>query len=202
MARSLLAGTTLMGRTGRKQPLAHDTRRNEFERFPFAHTRLLIVAHGGRLRIPVGAVVLDPKRQGQQNIQLRPFLPAFPPPAGRRSVIVLTDAGFAGKAHLGVIQDRGWHDVVCLPRSWKLADGTHRRDLARHLPKSRDRRGASSRPDQRRRDDWVFGRRAEGKLLGDVTVLLSKKRRHRGPPQGKASVTHLDHASATMRLSA
>jgi hypothetical protein len=61
---------------------------------------------------------------------------------------------------------------------------------------------ASSTPDQRRRDYWVFVRRAEWKLLGDVTVLLSKKRRNSGPPQGKVIVTHLDHASATMMLSA
>jgi Transposase DDE domain len=198
----LMADTTLMGRTGKKQPLAHDTRLNEFERFTVAHTLLLIVAHWGRLRLPVGAVVLDPKRKGQQNLQRRPFLPAFQPPAGCRSVIVLADAGFASKANLRVIQDRGWHYVVCLPRSWKLADATHGRDRARHLPQSRYRRVASSTPDQRRRDDWVFVRGAELKLLGDVTVLLSKKRRNSGPQQGKVLVTHLDNASATMRLSA
>ena len=197
----LIADTTLIGRTGKKQPLAHYTRLNEFERFTFAHTLLLIVAHWGRLRIPVGAVVLDPKRKGQQNIQLRQFLHAFQPPAWCRSVIVLTDAGFASKANLRVIQDRGWHYVVCLPRSWKLADGTHLRDLARHLPKSRYRRVASSTPDQRRRDYWVFVRRAELKLLGDVTVLLSKKRRNSGPQQVKVIVTNLDNASATMMLS-
>jgi hypothetical protein len=42
----LIADTTLIGRTGKKQPLAHYTRLNEFERFTFAHTLLLIVAHG------------------------------------------------------------------------------------------------------------------------------------------------------------
>src|SRR5947209_7826719 len=193
---------TLIGRSGKKQPLAHDTRLNEGERFTFAHSVLLLVAHWGRLRIPVGAVVLDPKRRGQQNIQLRQFLRQFQPPAWCRRVIVLADAGFASKANLQVIQGRGWSYVVCLPRNWKLADGTHLRDLARYLPKSRYHRVASSTPDQQRRDYWVFVRRTELRLLGDVTVLLSKKRRNSGPQQVKVIVTNLDNATATTMLSA
>ena len=198
----LLVDTTLKERTGKKQPLAHYTRLNEFARFTFAHSVLLIVAHWGRLRIPVGAVVLDPRRKGQQNIQLRQFLRQFQPPAWCRRVVVLADAGFASKANLRVMQRRGWHYVVCLPRTWKLADGTHLRDLARHLPKSHYRRVASFTPDQRRRDYWVFVRRAALQHLGDVTVLLSKKRRNSGPRQVKLIVTNLDHASATTLLSA
>ena len=198
----LIADTTLIGRSGKKQPLAHYTRLNEWERFTFAHSVLLLVAHWGRLRIPVGAVVLDPKRRGQQNIQLRQFLRQFQPPAWCRRVIVLADAGFASKANLQVIQGRGWSYVVCLPRNWKLADGTHLRDLARYLPKSRYHRVASSTPDQQRRDYWVFVRRTELRLLGDVTVLLSKKRRNSGPQQVKVIVTNLDNATATTMLSA
>jgi hypothetical protein len=198
----LIADTTLVGRTGKKQPLAHYTRLNEHERFTFAHSMLLILAHWGRFRIPIGAVVLEPKRTGQQNIQLRQCLRAFQPPAWCRRVIVLADAGFASKANLRVIQCRGWQYVVCLPRTWKLTDGTHLRDLARHLPKSRYHRVASLTPDQRRRDYWVFVRRAALKHLGDVTVLLSKKRRNSGPQQLKLIVTNLDHASATIMLGA
>jgi Transposase DDE domain len=198
----LIADTTLMGRSGKKQPLAHYTRRNEWERFTFAHSVLLLVAHWGRLRIPVGAVVLDRKRRGQQNIQRRQFLRPFQPPAGCRRVIVLADAGFASKANRPVIQGRGWSYVVCLPRSWKWANGTHLRDLARHRPKSRYHRVASSTPDQQRRDDWVFVRRAELRLLGDVTLLLSKKRHNSGPPQVQVMVAHLDNATATTMLSA
>src|SRR4051812_10881571 len=40
--------------------------------------------------------------------------------------------------------------------------------------------------------------RAELRLLGDVTVLLSKKRRNSGPQQVKGIVTNLDNATATM----
>jgi hypothetical protein len=198
----LLADTTLRGKTGQKQPLAHHTRLNQHAPFTFGHSLLLLVAHWGKLRVPVGAVVLDPQRKGQQNIQLRQFLRQFQPPAWCRRVVVLADAGFASKATLRVIQRRRWFYVFALPRTWKLADGAHLCDLARHLPKSRYHRVASSTPDQRRRDYWVFVRRAALRQLGDVTVLLSKKRRNSGPQQVKLIVTNLDDASATTMRSA
>lgn len=160
-----------------------------------------MLAHWGRLRIPVGAVVLDPKRKGQQNIQWRHVLSGFQPPAWCRNVIVIADAGFASKANLCAIQRHGWRYMFSLPRTWKLADGTHLRDLARHLPKGRYHRVASATPDRRRRDYWVYLRRAELNLLGDVTVLLSKKRRNQGPQQVKLIVTNLEPASATTMLS-
>src|SRR5919202_3626789 len=129
----LLADTTLRGKTGKKQPLAHHTRLNQYEPFTFGHSVLLLLAHWGKLRVPVGAVVLDPQRKGQQSIQLRQFLRQFQPPAWCRRVVVLADAGFASKATLRVIQRRRWFYVFALPRTWKLADGAHLCDLARHL---------------------------------------------------------------------
>src|SRR3954454_23776856 len=198
----LIADTTIRGKTGKKQPLAHHTRLNQHEPFVFGHSLLLVLAHWGRLRIPVGAVVLDPQRKGQQNIQLRHLLSGFQPPAWCRNVIVIADAGFASKENLCAIQRHGWRYMFCLPRTWKLADGTHLRDLARHLPKGRYHRVASVTPDRRRRDYWVYLRRAELHLLGNVTVLLSKKRRNQGPQQVKLIVTNLDGASATTMLSA
>src|SRR3982750_2976073 len=52
----LIADTTLRGKAGRKQPLAHRTRLNQHEPFVFGHSVLLVLAHWGRLRIPIGAV--------------------------------------------------------------------------------------------------------------------------------------------------
>jgi hypothetical protein len=196
----LIADTTIRGKTGKKQPLAHHTRLNQHEPFVFGHSLLLVLAHWGRLRIPVGAVVLDPQRKGQQNIPLRHVLSGFRPPAGCRNVIVIADAGFASKANLCAIQRHGWRYMFCLPRTWKLADGTHLRDLARYLPQGRYHRVASTTPDRRRRDYGVYLRRAELNLLGDVTVLLSKKRRNSGPQQVKLIVTNLEQASAAMML--
>jgi DDE superfamily endonuclease len=85
----LIADTTLRGKTGKKQPLAHHTRLNQHEPFVFGHSVLLVLAHWGRLRLPVGADVLDPQRKGQQNIQLRRLLRQFQPPRWCRRVVVL-----------------------------------------------------------------------------------------------------------------
>jgi hypothetical protein len=104
----LIAETTIRSKTGKKQPLAHHTRLNQQEPFVFGHSLLLVLAHWGRLRIPVGAVVLNPQRKGQQNIQLRHVLSRFQPPAWCRNVIVIADAGFASKANLYAIQRHGW----------------------------------------------------------------------------------------------
>jgi len=89
-----------------------------------------------------------------------------------------------------------------LARTRKLADGTHLRDLAGHLPKSRYRRIASYTPEKRRRDYWVFVRRANVKTLGDVTILLSKRRRNDGPKHVKLIVTNLDTKRASEILNA
>jgi DDE family transposase len=197
----LIAGTTLRGKTGKQQALAYYTRLNQHEPFVFGHSLLLVRAHWGRLRIPVGAVVLDPQRKGQQNIQLRRVLREFQPPPWCQKVIVVADAGFASQDHWRAVQRGGWGYVFCLPRTWKLADGTHMRDLARHLPQGRYHRVAAYTPARRRQDYWVFLRQARLTLLGDVTVLLSKKRRHQGPQPGKLIVTNLDGANAPTMLS-
>ncbi len=44
---------------------------------------------------------------------------------------------------------------------------------------------------QRRRTLWVYAKRTRLRHLGDVTVVLSKCRRHQGPKQTKILVTNL-----------
>ena len=196
----LIGDTTIKGKSGTRQPLAHYTRMNQYQQFTFGLSLVLLIAQWGRFRVPVGAALLDPKKKGDQNIQFRQMLRRFEPPAWCRQVVVVADAGFASKANLRLIERKAYRYVFALPRTWRLADGTHLRNLARHLPKSRYHRVASYTPDRRRRDYWVFVRRAELKVLGDVTILLSKRRRNSGPQQVKLIVTNLDSASATQIL--
>lgn len=198
----LIGDTTIRGKTGQLQPLAHYTRMNQYQRFTFGLSLVLLIGQWGRLRVPVGAAVLDPKRKGAQNIQFRQLLRHFQPPAWCQQVVVVADAGFASRDNFRLIQRKGWKYVCALPRTWKLSDGTHLKNLARHLPRSAYRRVASSTPDQRRKDYWVFARRAELNLLGDVTILLSRRRRNCGPQQVKLIVTNLDSPGATQILNA
>jgi transposase len=152
--------------------------------------------------VPVSCDVLDPKRKRQQNILFRKMLRRFRPPAWCRRVVVVADAGFASKSNLRLIQRLEWGFVFAFARSWKLEDGTHLRDLATYLPKIRYRRIASYTPDQRRRDYWVFVRSARLKTVGDVTVILSKRRRNEGPKKVKLIVTNLETKRASEVLNA
>lgn len=197
----LIGDTTIKGKTGLKQPLAHYTRLNQYQQFTFGVSMLLLIAQWGRFRVPVDAVLLDPKKKGDQNIQFRQMLRRFVPPRWCRKVIVVADAGFASKANLRLIGRKGYKFVFALPRSWKFLDGTHLRNLARHLPKSLYQRMASYLPDQRRKDYWVFVRRGKLKVIGDVTILLSKRRRNDGPTKIKLIVTNLEEATASQILS-
>jgi hypothetical protein len=198
----LIGDKTIKQKSGKKQPLAHKTRMNKFERFVFGHEILLLIAQWGRLRVPVSCDVLDPKRKRQQNILFRKMLRRFRPPAWCRRVVVVADAGFASKSNLRLIQRLEWGFVFAFARSWKLEDGTHLRDLATYLPKIRYRRIASYTPDQRRRDYWVFVRSARLKTVGDVTVILSKRRRNEGPKKVKLIVTNLETKRASEVLNA
>jgi transposase len=145
-------------------------------------------------------VLLDPKKKGEQNVQFRQMLRRFQAPAWTRQVVVLADAGFASKDNLRLIQRRQYKFVFAMPRTWKFEDGTHLRDLANHLPKSRYHRVASYTTDRRRKDYWVFVRPGRLKELGDVTILLSKRRRNEGPKTIKLIVTNLDSPTAATIL--
>jgi hypothetical protein len=73
--------------------------------------------------------------------------------------------------------------------------------LGQHLPKRCDHRRTGHKPDGRRRDYGVFTRRATLHNLGDVTLVLSKKRRNNGPKGVKILVTNLTEARAGAILS-
>jgi hypothetical protein len=148
----------------------------------------------------VAGDVLTPKRKGQRNIMFRQMLRRFHPPAWCRRVVVLADAGFASKANLRLVARKNWFYVFALPRTWKLVDGPHLKSLSQHLPEARYRRVACHTPERRRRDYWVYLRRAQLKVLGDVTLLPSKRRRNDGPTKIRLIVTNPDLQSASEML--
>ena len=188
----LIADKTIKPKSGKKQPFARKTRMDEYSPYVFGLEVVLLIAQWGRFRVPLACELIDPERKGHQNILFRKMLRRLQPPAWSREVIVIADAGFASKQNLRSILRREWKFVFGLSRLWKLADGTHLKDLATHLPKKRYRRVASYTPEKRRRDYWVFVRRAKLNTLGDVTILLSKQRRNDGPKKVKLIVTNLD----------
>jgi hypothetical protein len=118
-----------------------------------------------------------------------------------QQVVVVADAGFAANETLRLLTKHKYAYVFAMPRTRKFTNGKHVRDLVQHLPKRCYARRASYKPDGHRYDYWVFVRRATLHNLGDVTIVLSKKRRNDGPKRVKILVTNLTEASAGTILS-
>jgi hypothetical protein len=197
----LIGDSTLKAKRGRKHPLGRTTRHSEHEPYRFGFEVVLLIASWERFRVPVALALIDPTCRGHQNTLFRQMLKDFVPPAWVQQVVVVADAGFAANATLHLITDKRYLYVFAMPRTRKFTNGKHLRDLVQHLPKSCYRRRASHKPDGRRRDYWVFLRRATLHKLGDVTIVLSKKRRNAGPKGVKILVTNLTEASAGAILS-
>lgn len=197
----LIGDSTVKDKRGRKHPLGRTTRHSEHEPYTFGFEMVLLIASWGRLRVPVALALIDPTCRGHQNILFRQMLRDFVPPAWVQQVVVLADAGFAANATLHLITAKHYTYVFAMPRTRKFTNGKHLRDLVQHLPKSCYYRRASHKPDGRRRDYWVFTRRTTLHNLGDVTIVLSKKRRNDGPKGVKIIVTNLTEASAGAILS-
>lgn len=113
-------------------------------------------------------------------------------------VIVVADAAYASRQNLQAIQARHWWFVIAFPRTWKFTDGHSLRDLVAHLPHVYYRKvrlpliGSRARY----RVFWTFAKPTALREVGDVTVVLSKRRRNDGPKNTKVLVTNLPQATA------
>jgi hypothetical protein len=186
---------------GRKHPLGTFSRENDHAPYTFGFDLVVMIASWDRFRVPLALAPIDPDIKGHQNIVFRHMLKTLELPPWVRQVVVSADAGFAANKTLQLITDLHWTYVFAMPRTRKCTNGKYLRDLVRHLPKSCYCRRASWKPDGRRCDYWVFVRPATLNHLGDVTILLSKKRRNDGPKQVKLFVTNLTEARAGAILS-
>jgi Transposase DDE domain len=197
----LIGDSTLKSKRGRKHPLGRITRHSEHDPYLFGFEMVLLIASWGQFRVPMALGLIEPQCRGHQHILFRQMLQTFVPPAWVKQVVVVADAGFAANATLHLIAEKHYAYVFAMPRTRKFTNGKYLRDLVHHLPKSCYSRRASHKPDGRRRDYWVFLRRATLHNLGDVTIVLSKKRRNDGPKGVKIIVTNLTEASAGLILS-
>jgi hypothetical protein len=197
----LSADKTRKDKRGRKHPLGLVTRESKHSPYHFGFELVLLIASWDRYRIPIKLGVMDPKVKGHQNILFRHMLETVHLPPWVCEVIVSGDAGFAANPTLKLIEKKGWTYVFAMARNRKFTNGKYVSDLLRHLPKSAYHRQATHKPDGRRCDYWVFQKRATLHHLGDVTMVLSKKRRNAGPKQVRLFVTNLEGVKASTILS-
>jgi len=187
----LIGDTTLKGKRGKKHPLGRKLRMNDYSGYTFGFEMVILIVCCGTYRIPVAIGLINPKIKGHQNILFRQMIRDFVPPKWAKQVVVVADAGFGANKTFRLIEHKGYKYVFAVSRTRKFANGKHVADLARHLPRSCYHRVASYKPDGRRRDYWIYSRLVSLNGLGDVTMILSKRRRNEGPKKVKIIVTNL-----------
>ena len=202
----LVVDGTYKAKTARKHPLVKKGRFNRLSRYVCGLEVLVLMLQWGRFRIPVDVALVRPKTAADYqtaNALFRQMLRQFVAPAWAETVLVVADAGFPAKDTLRLIQKRGFFFVMSLPRTWKFADNHTLSNWVKYLPKSRYRKTwfhPPSQPRPRRRVFWTYSARKRLRHLGDVTMVLSKKRRNDSPKQTKILVTNLPNVTARQTI--
>jgi hypothetical protein len=178
---------------------------NEYAPFPFGLHVVLLIAQWEVYRIPLAFRLVKPKERKDyqsENALLREMLKAVRLPAWCKKVVVVADAAYPSRANLQALQARGWFFVIAFPRTWKLANGQYLRDIVTHLPIHyyRQVRVPLVASRAHRRVLWAFAKPAQLAHVGDVTVVLSRRRRNESPKHPKLLVTNLPQATAHLTV--
>jgi hypothetical protein len=201
----LVVDSTLKGKRTKKNPLAKKGRLNEYAPYTFGLHVVILLAHWDVYRVPLAFRLVKPKGSPgyqSENALFREMVQEVVLPAWVKRVVVVADAAYPSRENLQAIQARRWFFVIAFPRTWKLANGQHLRALVTHLPIHyyRQVRVSLIVPSARRRVFWTFAKRAELRQVGDVTIVLSRRRRNDGPKQTNLLVTNLPQATAQLTV--
>jgi hypothetical protein len=201
----LVVDSTLKGKRTKQNPLVKKSRLNDYAPYTFGLQVVILLAQWDVYRVPLAFRLVKPKGSKSyqsENALFREMLQEVVLPAWVKRVVVVADAAYPSRANLQAIQARQWFFVIAFPRTWKLANGQHLHDLVTHLPihHYRQVRVPLVVPSARRRVFWTFAKRAELRQVGDVTVVLSRRRRNDSPKQTKLLVTNLPQATAHLTV--
>ena len=194
----LIGDGTYKGKTGQKNPLAKKGRIRAPGPYLFGIHIIILMLHWDNFRIPIDFEIVKKKDSPgykKPNALFRWMLVRFKKPVWATRVIVLADAEFAAKETLNLIKRRGYFFVMSMARTWKFEDDRSLKHLVRHLPRKHYQKIWIKAPDGRRRVYWIFTKSACLRHLGDVTIVLSKKRRNDGPNNTIILVTNLPNVS-------
>ena len=193
----MIFDSTIKDKTGKKHPTAKKSRLNKFSRYVFGIHIVILVLQWGNYRIPVDFEIVrrkdDPKYRNENSLA-RWMLVRFRPPSWTTKVIVLGDAAFASKRNLKLIRRHGYIFVMSLARTWKFENGKSLKNMVKHLPKTFYRKTWIIDNKGRRRVYWTYTKKVNLRHLGEVTIVLSKKRHNQGPKKIKILVTNLPNA--------
>jgi Transposase DDE domain len=196
----LVADSTLKGKRTQHNPWAKAWRLNEYRPYTFGLHVVVLLAQWDVYRVPLAFRLVQRKgSKGYQseNALLRQMRQEVCLPAWCTTVIVAADAAYASRENLQAMQARQWCFVLACPPTWKFTDGHSLRDLVRHLPRAAYRQvRVPALSAARNRVFWTCAKPTTLRQVGDVTIVLSKRRRHDSPQQAKVLVTNLPQATA------
>jgi Transposase DDE domain len=192
--------STLKDKTGQKHPLAKKGRLNEYAPYIFGLHMVVVMLQWGNYRTPVDFGLVrckDDPHYRSENRLFRWMLVRFRRLAWAETVVVVADAAFASKANVRLIQQRGFFFVLAFAWTWGLDNRHSLKDLVTHLPKYHYRRCRVPLDEPgRRRAYWTFTKRARLRHVGDVTIIVTKKRCNDEPKPTKLLVTNLPDVRA------
>jgi hypothetical protein len=192
---------TLKAKRGQKNPLAKKGRLNQYAPYTFGLHMVILSAQWEVYRVPLAFRLVKPEGSPgyhSENTLFREMLQEVGLPAWCKTVVGGADAASPSRANRQAIPARRRFFVIAFPRTWKLANGQYVRDLVTHLPIPyyRQVRVPLVVPTARRRVCWPLAKRAQWRQVGEVTVVLSRRRRNDSPKHTKLLVTNLPQATA------
>lgn len=196
----LLGDSTYKGKRGKKNPVVKKGKIRATHPFLFGIQIVFLVVHWGVYRIPVDFEIIRRKNDPEyvkENELFRRMLAVYKPPSWAKKVIVLADAAYASRANFKFIISQGWFFLMGIARSWVFEDGKSLRNLVNHLPPRHYKRTwVPTINGKHRATYWTFAKRTRLRHIGDVTMVLSKKRRNLGPKATKILVTNLPNVTS------
>lgn len=209
----LIVDKTLVEKTGRKHPVNSKVNTGYGTKWHYGFYVTILMIHWGPYRIPVDFRVQTKKEDPNyktSNMLFQEMFKNFQPLPWCKKVIVEGDSGFASKINLKAIKDRNknyqlskiqYFFVFSLARTWKFENeftskGKHKKlkDLVNHLPKKYYSKSWYRNNLGRRRTYWTYKKIACLSGIGDVTIILSKKRHNTSPKKTKIFVTNLPNS--------
>lgn len=187
---------------GKKNPAVQKGRSGKNKPFFFGLRFSILLISWNNYRIPYDFRIILPKKHAEyknENQLFREMLDEFKPPEWSKKVIVLGDAGYCSKENLQKVlclnakdSCRNWFFVFSIARTWKTTDNKSIKNLATYLPKNKYKKTwLLSSYSKKRKIFWLYSKKICLRHVGDVTIVLSKKRRNSGPKKIKLIVTNL-----------
>lgn len=158
----------------------------------FGLDMVLLLANWDKYRVPLALSQIDIRKKGHQNILFREMLARFNPPLWAQKVVVLGVSGFAAKETFQLIKKKNFYFAFSLPKTWKVDHETSLREILLEAPNKLYQRISSVGQDGKRKQYWVFSHHCYLDLLGDVTIVFSKKREEDSHKKVKCIVTNLN----------